>query len=157
MNEILIALRTLLAATFTTTKVFIGKQKIPAQDDLPMISVYPIGERISRSGTLRDNTEFDIGIEVMVNIKTYYDMVNGQGDQLDAQNAIIAMAAARDSDGDLSAGTIMSVVNANLSISGKVLFTDKIEINYDEYMDANKFPVGKQVIKFTAFDRPNRN
>lgn len=158
MNEILDQLRTTLSTAFSTTfsTYFKGKQVIPAQDDLPMLCVYPISMNQSHSGTVRDKVVYNIGIEIQVSIKKYLDMSSGQGTQLDTLDALIDLVEERETDGDAKATTVLGIINANLTIGNKVLYTDNVQIDYSEYMLKGEFPVAKANVTFEAYDRPNR-
>jgi len=159
MNEILDQLRTTLSTSLTNrgiTTFFKGVQEIYNQHDLPMVCVYPIGTKQSHSGTVRDSVEYNIGIQVVVSLKSYLDMNNGQGTQLDTLDALIDIVEERETDGDAKTNTIFYIINNNLTIGSKVLYTDNIETKYETYYTANEFPVAKVDITFTAYDRPNR-
>lgn len=159
MNEILDQLRTTLASALTGRGIvtfFKGKQAIPAQDNLPMIMIYPVATRQKHTGTVRDDAEYDIAIEVVVSLKQYFDNTNGQGNQLDALEALVDIVEERESDGDAKTNTLTYIINNNITVSGKVLFTDNIQAEYDPYFNAGEFPAASVKVTFTAYDRPNR-
>lgn len=159
MNEILDALRTTFSTDLITrgiTTFFKGKQEIPAQSDVPILMIYPDGERTNRSGTVRDSARFDIIVEVQVSLKQYFDSSVGQGTQLDTLDALIDIIGEREADGDLKTNTVMGILNANLTIGSRVLFIDDLRVNYNPYFTAGEFPMAKATVTFTAFDRPNR-
>lgn len=158
MNEILDQLRSTFATAFSTsfTTYFKGKQEIPAQDDLPILMVYPVSTNQTHSGTVRDDVKYNIGVEIQLNMKQYFDSVNGQGTKLDALEALMKLVEERESDGDLKTSTVMGIINANIAISNKVLYTDNLNVNYDPYYNKGEFPTVKATVTFTAHDRPNR-
>lgn len=159
MNEILDALRTIFVADLTTRGIktfFKGKQDIPAQGDLPMIMLYPLATRQFHTGTIRDDAQFEIGVEIIVSLKQFFDSVNGQGTELDALTNLMKIVEERETDGDLKTDTIMGIINANLDVNNKVLFTDNLEVVYEPYFEAAEFPHARALVTFTAFDRPNR-
>lgn len=159
MDEILTQLRATLASELTRrgiTSFFKGRQELPAQSDLPMVMVYPIAMRQNHSGTVRDDVEYDIGIQVVVSLKQYLDMSAGQGTELDAQEALVKIVEERESDGDAKTNTLLYIINNNITISDKVLFTDNIEVGYEPYLEAGEFPHAKVTVTFTCYDRPNR-
>lgn len=158
MNAIITSLLALFETTFTTTFVryFHGRQDIPAQDDLPILMVYPVRTRQRHSGTLRDQAEYTIAVEVQVNLKTYYDNTNGQGNALDSLAAVEALLEDREMDGDLKTNTVMGIINANLTVSGKVLYTDDMQIDYSLSKVEGDIQRLKALVVFTAYDRPNR-
>lgn len=158
MNEILDALKTIFSTAFTTTftTYFKGEVKLTAVDNLPLLTVYPIETRQKRSGTLRDQVEYDCAVEIQVSVKQYLDNANGQGTQLDTLDALINLVENRESDGDLETATVMGIINANLTIGDRVLYTDNMKVRYDQYLVAGKFPVARAIVTFTAYDRPNR-
>lgn len=157
MNEILDALRTALASAFGSTfKTYLkGKVELTAQSDLPYLTIYGVETRQSRSGTLRDKAEYDIAVEIKISVKNYLDNTNGQGTKLDTYDALVALVEDR-TDGVLDADTVMGVIADNLTATGLTLYNDFMKVRYDQYLEANKFPVAKAVVTFTAFDRPNR-
>lgn len=159
MNQILDELLTLFQAQLTgrgITTFFKGKQQIPAQSDLPMLCIYGTETRQTRSGTVRDDAEYDITLELYVSIKQYFDNTAGQGTQIDAYDALLDIVEERESDGDAKTNTIVYVLNNNLTVAGKVLYTKDIRAEYDPYLTAVEFPVARAIVTFTAFDRPNR-
>lgn len=159
MNEILDQLQTTLTSALTSRGVvsfFKGKQAIPAQSDLPMVMIYPTGTRQRHTGTVRDNAEYNITIEVVVSIKQYLDNTAGQGTKLDTLEALIDIVEERETDGDAKTNTIFYIVNNNITIGGKVLFTDNLQAEYDPYFNAGEYPAASAKVTFTAYDRPNR-
>lgn len=159
MDEILDALRTLFETNLTgrgITTFFKGLQIIPKQSDMPILMVFPKGTSQVHTGTVRDDVTYDVGVEIQVNLKDYFDPTSGQGDQLDALTALVQMIEERETDGDLKTNTVMGIINANLTISSRVLYTDKMSIIYDPYFEGGEFPAAKATVTFTAHDRPNR-
>ncbi len=158
MNAICASLLTLLEATLSTSFVryFHGKVEFPAVDDLPMLMVYPVRTVQKHSGTLRDQAEYTIAVEVQVNLRNYYDNATGQGTALDSLAAVEAMIEDRETDGDLKAATVMGIINANLSVGSKVLFTDDMSVDYSITRVEGNVQRLKAVVTFVAYDRPNR-
>lgn len=160
MDEILTELRTLLLTDLTSrgiTTFFKGEQQIPAQSDAPVVMVYEIETRTKRSGTVRDNVEYDIAVEVQINVKTYFDSSAGQGTQLDGRQALMQIFEERETDGDLKTNTVKGILNANLTINNKVLYTDNVRLTYPTVSQlASSFPMAGAKLTFTAHDRPNR-
>lgn len=118
--------------------------------------VFPLGTVQTRIGTVRDDVEYQIGVEVQVSLKQYFDSTNGQGTQIDALDALVDIVEERETDGDLKTNTIMGIINANLTINSKVLYNDNVEIIYEPYYEVGEFPAAKALVTFSAFDRPNR-
>lgn len=158
MNEILDTLLTELQTTFSTTirTYFKGQLKAPAQSNLPLLTVYPIRTEQKRSGTVRDKATYFIGLEIYVSIKQYLDNTAGEGNQLDTLDALVDLVEERETDGDAKAATVVGILNANLTVAGKVLYTDNIRVAYDQYYSADKFPTARVTVTFEAHDRPNR-
>lgn len=158
MNEILDALKTAMQTAFTTrfTTYFIGKVVLVAQDNLPILMVYPISTKQSHSGTLRDAAEYRLAVEIRVSLKQYLDNTNGNTDKLDTLEALIDLIEDRDSQGAAESDTVIGILNANLTAGNRVLYTDDMEVQYEQYLEANKFPIAKATVTFTAHDRPNR-
>ena len=123
---------------------------------MPVLTVFPIETRTKRHGTLRDEVEYDIGVEIQISVKQYFDNAAGQGTQLDSLDALVALVEDRTSTGDLVTATVMGILNDNITISAKVLFCDNIRVRYEDYLVANKFPAVKATVTFTAYGRPNR-
>ena len=158
MNEILDQLRTTFSTTFGSTFLtyFKGEIRSPAIDDMPILTVIPISTAQEHSGTLRDKVVYTIAVEVQISVKQYLDNSAGQGTQLDTLDALIDHIEQRESDGDLQTDTVMGIINANLTVTNKVLFTDNMKVDYEQYLLDNKFPVAKARVTFEATDRPNR-
>lgn len=159
MYQILSSLKTLLQDNLTArgaTTFFVGKQEIPARSDLPVVMVYGTDEITERSGTVRDSVQFNCAVEIIADVRQYFDSVNGQGDKLDAYEALVKMVAERDADGDLLSNTVKGILNGNLTVSGRVLYTDNVTAAYDPYFEAGEFPYVRVVVTFSAYDRPNR-
>lgn len=158
MNQLLDQLRSTFSTTFGSTfrTYFKGKIQLPAVDDLPILCVYPISTNQSHSGTLRDKAVYTIGIEIQISVKQYLDNSVGQGTQLDTLDALIDLIEDRETDGDLKTGTVMGIINANLTITNQVLYTDNMRVEYEQYLLANQFPTAKATVIFEASDRPNR-
>jgi len=158
MNEIIDSLITIFTTGFTTipfTTYFKGKQDAIAEADMPMLQVYPKATRQKRSGTVRDQAEYDIVVEVVINAKTYWDMSAGQGSQLDVLEKLVDLVEERESDGDAKAPTVFGILNNNLTASSKVLYIDNLNVEYSTYLDEGG-KKGRATVTFTAYDRPNR-
>lgn len=158
MNELLDNLKALLEATFSTTfaKYIKGKLELAAKDDLPICSVYAVETRQARSGTVRDAAEYDVAVELTVNLRDYFDNESGAEGKLDTIEALIDLVEDRESDGDAKAATVIGIINSDLTLDGTALYTDGIRASYDQYLDSRKTLVGKVTVTFTAFCRPNR-
>lgn len=158
MNEILAQLQTIFTAQFGSTfkKYFIGQVKAPAQDHYPMLCIIPVRTNQKRSGTLRDDVTYTIAIEIITTLKKYLDSTNGEGNKLDTLEALVAFVEDRDSSGVLEASTVMGILTDNLSIGNKVLYTDNMIVDYEEYYSKEKFPTARARVTFEAFHRPNR-
>ena len=105
INEILDQLRTLFSTNLTGRGIntfFKGRQAIPAQGDMPILMVFPLGTVQTRIGTVRDDVEYQIGVEVQVSLKQYFDSTNGQGTQIDALDALVDIVEERETDIRLS-------------------------------------------------------
>lgn len=158
MNEILAELQSIFTTAFGATfkKYFIGKIEVPAQSQMPLLCVIPVGTLQKRSGTLRDDTRYTIAIEIITTLKKYLDATAGEGNKLDTLEALISFVENRDSDGVLEASTVMGILTDNLSIGGKVLYTDNMNAEYEQYYSAENWPMARVRVTFEAFKRPNR-
>lgn len=157
MNEILDELKSLFATGFTTTftTYFKGKLMSPAVDNMPILTVFPVSTGQKHHGTLRDEVVYTVGIEIYVNIRQYFDNTAGQGTQLDTLDALVNLVENRDANGDLEDKSIMGIINNNLTISSKILYTNNMRVNYEQYL-SGKSLIGKATVLFDAYDRPNR-
>lgn len=157
MNEVLDQLRSTFASTFGSTfnLYFKGQILVPMQSDLPILTVYPLSTEQTHTGTLRDSVTYIIAVQALVNVKTYLDSSSGQGTQLDSLDALLDLVEKRESDGDPQTSTIIGILNANLTIGDKVLYTDNVRVEY-ETLNAGEFPLLKATVTFEAEDRPNR-
>lgn len=158
MTDIEAELKTLLKATFGSmfTTYFQGKVEIVPQANLPILMVYGLEERQKHSGTLRDDAEFDIAIEVQINLKDFLDNENAPGEILDTEKKLKDLVAERETTGEAKAATIFGIVNANLDINGKTIYTDNLRAVYSTPLRDGKFPMANVVVTFTAFSRPDR-
>lgn len=158
MNTILSTLIGIFQTAFGSTFeiYFIGKQQVAAKSDVPSLCVYPISTDRKHSGTVRDTVLHKIGVEITVNFQKYLDSTTGQGTKLDTLEALVDFVEATDADGDLETDTVMGIINANLRISDKVLYTDDMQVSYEEYLDKARQPMCRVNLTFTAETRPNR-
>lgn len=159
MNELLDNLLTMLQTSFTTTftKYMKGKLELVAKDDLPICSVYAVETRQVRSGTVRDAAEYDVAVELMVNLRDYLDHGKEPDvDKIDTIEALIDLVEERETDGDAKAATVFGTINADLTALDWVLYTDDIRARYEQYLDSKRTLVGKVTVTFTAYCRPNR-
>lgn len=158
MNPILDALQgyfqTAFGSAFTT--YFKGKVIVVAQDEYPILMVYPVSTLQAHSGTVRDKVEYKIAVEARISLKTYLDNTNGDGVKLDTLDRLVEIVEKRGSDGELDPTSIMGIINANLQIGHRAVYTDNMEALYEQYMDSRQFPAAKVIVTFTAYDRPDR-
>ena len=159
MNEILDQLRSTLESGLSgrgVTTFFKGVVRAPKKSTLPIIAVRPNSTSQAHSGTVRDRAEYNIAIDLYVNVLNYVDPTNGQGNQLDTLDALVDIMEERESDGDAKTNTVLGVINANLTIGNRVLYTDNVQIDYSDYYNPARHPVAVITATFTAYDRPNR-
>ena len=147
-----------MQSSFSSTFVryFKGKQVVVAASDSPILMVYGQGTTQTHRGNVRDDAVYRITVEIRLNVKKYFDMANGNTDKLDALEALVDLVEERETDGDLKPVTVMGILNANLTISGTVLYTKDMEVEYEQYMNRQDAPEVRALVRFTAHDRPNR-
>ena len=158
MNEIVAQLQTIFSAAFTTTfkKYFIGRVDVPAQNLMPLLCIIPIRTVQKRSGTLRDNATYTIAVEIITTLKKYLDSTSGEGSKLDTLEALTTFVEDRDSSGVFETNTVMGILTDNLSIGNKVLYTDNMAIDYEQYYSKENWPCARVRVTFEAHHRPNR-
>lgn len=151
-------MRTTFATAYGSTfnLYFKGKVEAPAMHDLPMFTIFQVSTEQKKSGTLRDNAIFTIGIEIFVNIRQYFDNSAGQGTQLDTLDALVDFVEQRDSNGIALTTTVIGILNANLTAGSRVLYLDNFRANYLQYVNQNNSLIGKAEVTFEAHDRPSR-
>lgn len=158
MNDVLDSLLSLAETNFGSTfkGYFKGRQKVPALSDLPLFIAYPIRTTQKNSGTLRDVVHYEIGVEILINLRSYFDSTNGQGDQLDTLDALMDLVEGRDSEGVARDDTVIGIIRQNITIGGKVLFNNEVQVEYEDYSEKYESQTASVNITFTAEDRPNR-
>jgi len=158
MNNVLDALLTLFSSAFGSTfkGYFKGRQKVPAMSDLPILMLYPIRTEQTNSGTLRDLATYTIGAKIVINLRTYFDSENGQGNQIDSLDALIELIESRDAEGVLQDDTVMGVVRQNNKLGNTVLFNKELEVEYEDYLTEFESQYAQATLILKAEDRPNR-
>ena len=157
MNELLSALKTVVeTALGDTYTYYIGKVAIPSQSNLPLVTFYPISMNQSHSGTVKDRVEYEIAIEVFLNMKQYFDNENGEGQENETVEALVNIVEDRETDGDAKANTLVNLINSNINLTDTVLYTDNINVEYEPYYDTGEFPVAKVLVTFSAHHLVNR-
>jgi hypothetical protein len=158
MDRILDALIAVLETNLTGRGVvsfFKGSQTIPAEADMPIVIVKGLSETTQRSGTVRDRAEFEVGIEVQVSTKQFFNSATGQGTSLKADQYLTNIIGERDADFNLLTNTFLSILNQNITLSNLVLYNDTLTVNY-ELLDPGEFPVHKAMLTVVVHARPNR-
>ena len=114
MNEILDQLKTIFSAAFSTTfsTYYKGKIEIPAQSNMPILSIYPVRTEQRHTGIVRDTVAYEIAIEAIYSMKQFLDNTNTSNDESDALEQLMKIVEERETDGDLKTSTIMGILNA---------------------------------------------
>lgn len=157
MNEICATLLAIFQTAFGSTfkTYWNGRVTKIDRNNLPLLSVTGIKTTNLRSGTLRDNASFQISIDVIIDMGQFLNNAT-YSPTTAAQKYLEDIVEARDSNGQLLTNTLMYVLNQNLPIGATVIYTDKYEINYDDFLPRPAFPTAHVRFLFTAFSRPNR-
>ena len=147
-------LKTALGAKFATYRV--GRPVQIGLSEMPLLAVFPRKTLQKRSGTVNDDAAFDIGIELIISHRTKPNAGPGRlSARPESQRDLVEIIEARDADGKPTDASIIGILNANISIGGKVLYTDNIEVAYDTFVAADGAgPQETATIAFTAHTRP---
>lgn len=139
MNEILrpllAALRKGLGGRFATYEQ--GKRAVIGDSEMPLLCVYPLRTSQRRSGTGNDDATFRFGVSAVLSASP-----RATGDSRSPQcrtQADLADAFEGRDPADCmkaKAATVVGVLNANLTLGGRVLYLDEIDIAYDSEFDA---------------------
>ena len=158
MNELITNLITLLSTVFTTTfkSYEYGKVEIPANNDLPMISVNPVSTETINSGTVNDENNFTVEVVIMASLKQYLNNISDNPTTRAALQALVEWVEDRNSDGSAKAKSVIGVIRQNITASGVVLFNNEITTNYEAYLENEEFPMVKATVTFTAQSRTKR-
>ena len=158
MNELITNLVSLLQTAFTTTfkSYNYGLIVSPGDKSLPMVCVSPVSTEVINSGTVKDQNSFTVKVTVLASLKQYLNNVAGEGNTLDALQALVEWCEDRDANGAVKTTSIVGVIRQNITASGAVLFNNEIKIDYDDYLDSADFPKIKATLTFTAISRSNR-
>lgn len=164
MNTLLTGIQTLLTTEFGATikKYYIGKPNINriVVANCPMIAIYPISteQNLQGTGTLRDQNDVQIAIELIDSASTYYADTNSE-----TQNAslvqFLTYMEKRDSSGNYATPSIMYALrtHSNFDLGGYSLFTDGFKIDYNDIAEDEDRKVVMARLVFRAVYRPNRN
>lgn len=132
MKEICQTLRTLIATALGSSyTVVYGYVKLPAESDLPLISIIPVRTEDSIRGTggLR-KAIYTITIKATVSIKKYVSTTSGT--QIEHANALVEIMEDRNADRTAKSTSILGVIQANPSISNYVNIANISDIDYQE-------------------------
>jgi len=135
MDDIIIALKALLAAAMGTTYTYYyGENKVPADADLPLIEVIPVGTSMEVSGTGGQRRfEHTIHIGVKLRLQDYVQENTNVTTVAHVQDLVKIMEE-RNSNGTLKSATILGVLSENLQLSptAKIAkITNKHDVSYD--------------------------
>lgn len=159
MDELISSLITLLSNQFTTTfrSYEYGKVVIPANSELPLISVEPVNTVVNNSGTVRDQSLFTVRVTVHASLKQFLNNDSGSGTVRSALQQLVQWVEDRNTTTRaVKDSTIVAVIRQNITLTGTVLYNNELTINYDDYLTNDEFPAVKAEITFTAEVRSNR-
>lgn len=127
MNEVILAILTLLEASLTTTykKYYYWEIKVPNQAFMPFIEVIPVSTNITNRGTWgMANNEFSIQINVKSSLKKYFTE-NTDKEILGYLQDLVEKVEDRDTNWNLKSTCILWILQDNLKLSNTV------QINWD--------------------------
>lgn len=152
IDELLKRLKAALGGTFATYEA--GRRDLVGRSDLPLLCVYPRVTRSRRGGTGNDDAEFDVGVMAVLSVSAGSPN-QPRSAQARTQEDIIRAFEGRDADGKPLANSVLGVLNADLTVGGKALYTDGAVIAYDSEFDG-KAMTERVSLTFTAHARPPR-
>jgi hypothetical protein len=158
MNELI----TNLIALFTTAfgsdfkSYEYGMLEIPANSDLPLLTVNPVSTSVVNSGTVRDENRFAVEVVVYVSLKQYLNNVSNNPKTRSALQALVELVEDRETTGEVKAKSVIGVIRQNITASGVVLYNNEISVDYSDYISNAEFPVAKAVVGFMAESRSKR-
>jgi hypothetical protein len=158
MDKLITNLLALLKTTFSSDfkSYEYGKIEIPANSELPLITVNPVSTVVSNSGTSRDENNFTIEVVVMASLKNYLNNVSGSGEIRSALQGLVKWVEDRETTGEVKNKSVMAVIRQNITANEAVLFNNDINVNYGDYVTNDEFPMVKAIISFTAQSRSKR-
>ena len=158
MDRLIQAILVLLKAQFTTTfkKYQYGDQKVYNRTLLPMLCVIPGSMSVSNSGTVRDEINHTVTIRVIVDMKKYLAL--GGTDIQSAEQALVKFMENTDANGELLDASIVAVIRSNMDISGHTLYSDSLNVNYeDENIETENTILKKADLEISFSKRGIRN
>jgi len=158
MDRLISSLLTLLETEFGTTfkDYTYGDQKVYNRTEIPMICVIPGTSTLENSGTVRDNLTHTLTIRLIIDMKTYLNPTT-TGDVLTAEQQLVKWVENTDANGEFTGSTIIKVLRENMTISGHVLYSNDISVDYsDEIIETKDTLLKKADISVTFEKRPNR-
>lgn len=160
IEALLDTLRTALGQTVTTYVT--GRadaDRALAKSTLPLLAVIPITTRRTRGGTGNDDEEFDVAILVALSVRSRSSAGNTRNAaRIRTQRDITAMVEGHDADGSRLPGSITSILDQDLTLGGKALYTDNFSIDYDSDLsdDSRQASTESALLRFTVYTRPPR-
>lgn len=164
MNTLLTGIQTILTSEFGSTikKYYIGKPKLDriVVASCPMIAIYPISMETTPegTGTVRDQNEAQIGIDLIDSASTYYGDAGSETANA-SLTQFLSWMEKRDSNGFYATPSIMYALrtHSNFDLGGYGLFTDNFKIDYNDIAEDEDRQVVVATLTFRAVWRSTRN
>ena len=160
MDRLISALLVLLETEFSTTfkDYNYGDCRVYDRTELPALFVIPNESRFVEegSGTVRDAVIHTLTIRVLIDVKKYLNPTT-TGDIQTHEQQLVKWVENTDSNGEFTGSTIVKVIRANPTISGHVLYSDSISVDYgDETIETENSLLKKADVQVSFGKRPNR-
>ena len=160
MDRLISSLLTLLETEFGSTFLDYhhGNPEVYDRTELPALFVFPNTSSFVEegSGTVRDQSEHTLTIRVMLDMKKYLNPTT-TGDIQTADQQIIKWIENTDANGEYTGSTIVKVIRSNPTISGHVLYSNSINVDYtNSLIETENSLLKKADVEVTFGKRPNR-
>lgn len=130
LDEIVKLLRGALGARFASYRI--GRPDLVGKSEMPFLCVFPRQTLSRRSGTGNDDAEYQVSVRCVLDSKPRPNAGPGRnGARAETQRDLVDLVEGRDARGKPRPDTVLGALNANITVGGKVLYTDSFGVAYD--------------------------
>lgn len=162
VDDVLINLRNLLNAQFSASfnRIIIGHIDKGMISDLPAMAVYPITSVTAQSGTVKDEIDFECGVDVLANARQFYKNTTAYytptQSTVSAELQLTRWIEDLQANGDYATASVKGIIRRNLTLNNATLYNNEVTSEYG-MLEATEEPVCKATVRFRAYKRQNRN
>ena len=141
MNRVLDEIKSLLSTAMTTRikSYYKGEVEPVPQSYLPALMIWGKSTTVVALSTAKDQYVYEIGIKVIIDLKTQLDEA-GTGEIIKSQQEIINIMEERNTDGTLKSDTVLGTLRDTDNVKGTdYLFNNEIKIEYEK-IEGDEFP-----------------